>query len=289
MSDRSTHLTDISRLDLAKTQQQVKNDAIVVCGYGEVGWSLVNVLANEYVADGSFDGHFGPPNIVAFDNDPSLVEKAYAPTKNTIVLFGDAANPEVIRSSGVTNPQAIFISYDEFSKALSATSRLRLKFTDAPIYARAQSRSEAQSLKAAGATEVIVEADELPRSAMSLLKNEYSSPGDLLTNLSSSSVEEIRKAAAGMLNLSLQELDRLLELFECVDQDNNRLIDAKELSNYLKKSNTGIASDTETAAMEEWVNVSVQYPMKCIDFCRLYSRSPQQIKQKLADACLRVI
>jgi CPA2 family monovalent cation:H+ antiporter-2 len=147
----------VGKSDLLKAE--VKSDAIVVCGYGEVGWSLVNVLTNEYVVDVStLNGDFSPPSIVAFDNNPSLVEKALGLSKNTVILFGDGANPEVIRSSGVTNPRAIFIAYDEFSKVLSATSRLRMKFTNVPIYARAQSRSEAQTLKASGATEVIVEA-----------------------------------------------------------------------------------------------------------------------------------
>lgn len=122
-----------------------------------------------------------------------------------------------------------------------------------------------------------------------MLKNEYSPPGDLLTNLSSSSNEEVRLAAAVMMNLERKELDQLLELFECVDQDNNRLVDAAELAAYLKKTNVGITSDTEISAMEEWVHMTVQYPVKCSEFCRLYSRAPEKIKQKLADACLRVI
>lgn len=52
---------------------------------------------------------------------------------------------------------------------MSAVARLRFSFPEAPIFARAQSRYEAQELKEAGATEVVVEFDELSRSAQALL------------------------------------------------------------------------------------------------------------------------
>lgn len=55
-------------------------------------------------------------------------------------------------------------------QVISAVSRLRFSFPKAPIFARAQSRHEAQELKEAGATETVVEFDELPRSAKALLK-----------------------------------------------------------------------------------------------------------------------
>ena len=55
-------------------------------------------------------------------------------------------------------------------QVMSAVARLRFSFPKAPIFARAQSRHEAQELKKAGATETVVEFDELSRSAKALLK-----------------------------------------------------------------------------------------------------------------------
>jgi len=52
---------------------------------------------------------------------------------------------------------------------MSAVARLRFSFPDAPIFTRAQSRHEAQELLEVGATEAVVEFDELPRSAQALL------------------------------------------------------------------------------------------------------------------------
>ncbi len=55
-------------------------------------------------------------------------------------------------------------------QVMSAVARLRFSFPEAPIFARAQSRYEAQELKEVGATEIVVEFDELPRSAQALLQ-----------------------------------------------------------------------------------------------------------------------
>ena len=49
------------------------------------------------------------------------------------------------------------------TRCVAATARLRGAFREAPIFTRAQTRAEAQALQAAGATEVVVEFDELPR------------------------------------------------------------------------------------------------------------------------------
>lgn len=54
-------------------------------------------------------------------------------------------------------------------QVIAAVARLRYSFRDAPIFTRAQSRDDAQELKEAGATEVVVEFDELPRSAKALM------------------------------------------------------------------------------------------------------------------------
>jgi hypothetical protein len=78
----------IENSGLAKTE--VRSEAIVVCGIGEVGWSLINVLTNAYVADLSKSNGVpaSPPTIVAFDNNPKHIEKALGASKNTVILFG---------------------------------------------------------------------------------------------------------------------------------------------------------------------------------------------------------
>lgn len=62
--------------------------------------------------------------------------------KSTIVCFGDGTNPGVLRASGVVAPRAIFITYGEHERCVSATMRHRVAFPDAPIYVRATTKAE---------------------------------------------------------------------------------------------------------------------------------------------------
>jgi Kef-type K+ transport system membrane component KefB len=147
-------------------ESQVAEDAIVVCGYSSVGQEIVYRLGQMHSAS-----DLALPRIVAFDKQPSLIDQILTPMDNTAVLYGDGENPEVLKCHGVEKPRAIFIAFEDEEQVLAATTRLRTVFVDTPIYARSTSRREARELKAAGATEVIVEHDELARSAPLFLVN----------------------------------------------------------------------------------------------------------------------
>ena len=126
----------------------------------------------QYNDEGANNNMMNLPQVVAFDTKPSRINNILMPLSNVVVMYCNGENPEVLRSHGVYNPQAIFISYEHHEQVMAATSRLRTSFVDAPIYTRAQSRREAEELKCAGATEVSVEQDELPRSSPYLLRGE---------------------------------------------------------------------------------------------------------------------
>ena len=159
-------------------ESQVAEDAIVVCGYGSIGQKILHQLGSM-----DPDPQSSIPKIVAFSKQPSLVNQILIPIENAAVLYGDGENPEVLKHHGVENPKAIFISYKDQEQVLAATTRLRTFFADTPIYARAQSRTEEKALKAAGATEVVVEHDELARSAPSfLIKGELALESGILVN-----------------------------------------------------------------------------------------------------------
>ena len=166
--------------ELVVEEGQVAENSIVVCGYGEVGKVLVNKLgaAIDYDADGeegeessSSNKNNILPQVVVFDTKPSLINKTLMPRPNVAVMYGDGENPEILHSHGVTSPKAIFISYEQHEQVMAATSRLRASFAEAPI-SRAQSRQEAEELKCAGATEVVVELDSLAQSSPALLLTE---------------------------------------------------------------------------------------------------------------------
>jgi Kef-type K+ transport system membrane component KefB len=83
----------------------VSEDAIVVCGYGEIGKAVVDKLSD------LDSGHL--PGVVAFDTAPILTNSILMPSPSSAVMFGDSSNPEVLIAHGVLKPRAIFVSYDE--------------------------------------------------------------------------------------------------------------------------------------------------------------------------------
>lgn len=146
-------------------EYEIAEDAIVIAGFNEVGKQILYQLGT-HTARNTTERL---PQIVAFDTDPMLIDKTLLPMENTAVMYGDGENPEVISAHGVHSPRAIFIAYDHHEKVMAATSRLRTIYPNTPIYTRAETRKESIELEVAGATEVIVERDELPRSAPALL------------------------------------------------------------------------------------------------------------------------
>eukprot|EP00550_Attheya_septentrionalis_P002134 CAMPEP_0198291252 /NCGR_PEP_ID=MMETSP1449-20131203/8840_1 /TAXON_ID=420275 /ORGANISM="Attheya septentrionalis, Strain CCMP2084" /LENGTH=743 /DNA_ID=CAMNT_0043989869 /DNA_START=335 /DNA_END=2566 /DNA_ORIENTATION=- len=254
--------------------EEIADDAIVVCGYNEVGQSLLKVLGDEFGK--SKDENVYVPRVVAFETDPSLIDSCLAPNPGTVVLFGDASNPVVIRSSGVNHPSALFIAYEEPARVLSATFRLRASFADANIYARAQTRAEAVTLKSAGATEVVVELDELSRSALSLIR------GKLQVSMS----PDLRMAAAQAAGVTIDAVDHLLELYTCMDRDDSGLIDAAEFAYVVRMSNAGIVSDDELDGMEGWLRTAMPEPIDPIEFCRIYMLAPKELQSALDGACV---
>jgi len=267
---------------LMEESTSIASDAIIVCGHGEIGSMVVKTLEQNISIITTLGDQHGDiatsdlPKIVSFDTDPNLVDKLVLPEQDVVALFGDGSNPEVLRSSGVTNPTAIFVSYQESNEVLSATSRLRNAFENAPIYARAQTRVEAQLLKAAGASEVVIEADELSRSAMALLRG-------LGIKDSPETLHILVARAAGM---SVKEVEDLLVWFNCMDQDGTGLLKPTQLANVVKKSNSGVLTDDEIIQMEEWILSVVKKPVDYIEFCKMYVKAPETVRQALTDGCL---
>jgi len=144
---------------------------------------------------------------------------------------------------------------------LAAAERLRSGFgPDPPIFARAQTRLQAQALKTAGATEVIVEFDELPRSAPVLLFGRAALP-----------------ASPAGLGFSASDLTTLLELYASLDADASGTVNADDVRAMLAKSNAGLTSDAELRVLERrldsWLasaDPSLSTRISFYEFCRLW-------------------
>lgn len=270
--------------------QKIANDAVIVCGYGSIGKSLLKTLGQEYGENSQFNHNYdGLPRIVAFDSAPELanMDDVLSPVDHTLVMFGNAQSAEVLTNSGVTEPAAIFVAYENYADVVSCTARLRTAFPVTPIYARAQTRGEALYLKSVGASEVIVESDEMPRSAVALLKADNRAESWMAVPRSEQlGSQPLYKAAAAAAGVTPLEVDHLLELFECLDSSKSGKVDAQVLAMIMRRSNSGIASDDEIEFMEAWIQSVVSSPVDVIEFCRLYALAPKKIQEALGDACI---
>lgn len=259
----------------------VAEDSIVVLGHAETGRAVLRVLGDLQPTQET--ANQGIPNLVAFSRNPGLRECVIRPGPRTIVLYGDGNNPEVIRSSGITNPQAIFVTFQEHSRAVSATARLRAAFPDAPIYVRASKRRESRDLQLAGATEVVVEADELARYVPQLMRGAWDGPlNDPLNDSDYDSVQDYRVEAAAAAGISLAVVDDLFGLYESFDLCATGLLGRDEVIEMFRKTKKGfIASDDEIKLMEQWLTTTTAAhmdPMDKVEFCRMYARAPAFVK-----------
>ena len=103
----------------------------------------------------------GGASIVCFDLNPQRLPRGIRARDGALVMYGDGANAELVRSTGVSSPRAIIVTYQEPARCLAATSRLRAAFPEAPIYTRASSTREQKALLAGGASVTILETREL--------------------------------------------------------------------------------------------------------------------------------
>jgi monovalent cation:H+ antiporter-2, CPA2 family len=114
---------------------------VVIVGYGRVGQHIVRVL-NE----------IGIPHLVV-ETDAERVEKLSR--KKIPVLYGDAANSEVLTHAGLAHARALVIAGpDEDASALVVTAARDLS-PELPIIARATSEAGTKHLAQLGAQDVI--------------------------------------------------------------------------------------------------------------------------------------
>eukprot|EP00566_Odontella_aurita_P007367 CAMPEP_0113545448 /NCGR_PEP_ID=MMETSP0015_2-20120614/11266_1 /TAXON_ID=2838 /ORGANISM="Odontella" /LENGTH=740 /DNA_ID=CAMNT_0000445813 /DNA_START=579 /DNA_END=2802 /DNA_ORIENTATION=- /assembly_acc=CAM_ASM_000160 len=265
-------------ISASHTMTKISDDAAIICGYNEVGVKVLRSLGNEFRTP-ALDRDVGLPRLAAIDLLPSLENSSKLPSDGTVVLYGDPTDPGVIQSYGVSKPPAIFVALLDHDKAMLAVTQINEEFNETKIYARAQTRREASELKRAGAAEVVIESDELPRSAPALLRN--------TEDCWAAAVEEdVRLMAATSAGIGLEEAEELLELYGCMDADLSGRVEAVEVKQMLRKSNTGISSDQEIEKLEAWVDGAVPAPLDPVQFCIMYARAPAYIKDALGDACI---
>ncbi len=128
---------------------------VIICGFGRVGQNIARFLEDEGL------------RFVATELDPVLVQNAIKAKEP--VVYGDAANIEILKAAGLECAVALVISMNDDATALKILHRVR-KFDDKiPILVRTRDDTNLDRLQEAGATEVVPETMEASLMLSSLL------------------------------------------------------------------------------------------------------------------------
>jgi CPA2 family monovalent cation:H+ antiporter-2 len=119
---------------------------VVICGFGRVGQNIARVLEQtgfEYIA---------------LDVDPHRIRTGRQ--VGDPVVYGDAAQGEVLENVGVAHASVVVITFASPDVALRILRSVRELRPDVPILVRTQDDTKLVELQAAGATEVVPETFE---------------------------------------------------------------------------------------------------------------------------------
>lgn len=119
---------------------------VIVCGFGRCGQNLAQMLDGEKVP------------YVALDLDPRRTREAAAAGQS--VVFGDAARKETLVAAGIHRANTLVITYADRVSAIHVIHTARHLAPALPIVVRSRDDGDLDSLRAAGATEVIPEVVE---------------------------------------------------------------------------------------------------------------------------------
>ena len=134
---RAAQLTSIA------STAMVRQEHVIVCGYGRSGQNLTRLLEREHIA------------FVALDNDPQRVREAAA--VGSSVVYGDASRRETLIAAGLAKARAMAITFADTPMALRILHHAHQLRPDLPVIVRTLDDSDLDVLVKAGATEVVPE------------------------------------------------------------------------------------------------------------------------------------
>ncbi len=124
--------------------QSMRSDAhIIVCGYGRSGKALGQFLTKEGI------------KFMALELDPRNVRDAVAAGEK--VVYGDATKSEVLKAAGLMRAKALVVTYDDTHSALKILHHVSHARPGLPVVVRTSDDSHVETLKRAGAAEVVAE------------------------------------------------------------------------------------------------------------------------------------
>jgi CPA2 family monovalent cation:H+ antiporter-2 len=136
-TNRALQMHQIAIKSMASTRH------VILCGYGRSGQKLASILEDEKL------------NFIALDLDSHRVREASAARKS--VVYGDAGKREVLLAAGLMRAKVLVITYKDKHSALSILRHVKELRPDLPVVVRANDDSYVETLKNAGAAEVVAE------------------------------------------------------------------------------------------------------------------------------------
>jgi monovalent cation:H+ antiporter-2, CPA2 family len=132
----------VSPVDVA-TAALAHREHVILCGYGRVGQNVARVLDGQ-----GFE-------YIAMDLDPYRVRTARE--AGDPVIYGDAADEEMLEAVGLGHASAVIITFADPERSLAIIQAVRRLRADVPVLVRTADDTRLEELLAAGATEVIPE------------------------------------------------------------------------------------------------------------------------------------
>jgi CPA2 family monovalent cation:H+ antiporter-2 len=137
---QSLQLTQIASRTMAAQKH------VIIAGFGRSGQSLATLLAEEKLV------------YYALDLDPERVQEAQAAGAN--VSYGDAARRESLIAAGINRASAMVVTFADTHAALKVLHLVHELAPSLPVIVRSYDDTDLETLKQAGATEVVPEALE---------------------------------------------------------------------------------------------------------------------------------
>jgi monovalent cation:H+ antiporter-2, CPA2 family len=117
------------------------NGHVVIIGSGRVGRHIAEMLGRENI-----------PRLIV-ESDPFILRKLQA--LQIPVLYGDAANSEILRHAGLKQAKLLVITVPDYVSALAMVATARSCTPDIKIIARASSWEGGRRLMAAGVHKIV--------------------------------------------------------------------------------------------------------------------------------------
>jgi CPA2 family monovalent cation:H+ antiporter-2 len=136
-------LARAAQLTTIASTAMVRQEHVLVCGFGRSGQNLARLLEREDIP------------FIALDNDPQRVREAAI--GGASVVYGDAARREALMAAGLAKARAVAITFADTDTALRILYHVQQARPDLPVIVRTVDDSDMDKLVNAGATEVIPE------------------------------------------------------------------------------------------------------------------------------------